>query len=289
MIDPVQKLYDALEADEVERVRSYRPSGQRFRASEAADCSRKIWYRLAGYIPAPRTVKLEMSAKSGNLHHDYVRHLLHAYGIELGGLKMNADGTVDEDPNVYQEYERDGVKFTVSGRSDGTIQIGCESVDGHATLEIKSVGFWSYDKMVKAGELGTAALQAYLLKNCKSYIYQGTVMAMLQDREYVYLMVVKRDSLEVGVFDATLSSRTGALSWKVDPELVEGLLKKFARIQKAVNAGTPPAPEYTEGSQECNQCSFLIYCHEARKRRERGLIPYVLYPIEGVYQEMNES
>ena len=287
-IDPVQFLYAEIEKNEIEKIKRFKRSPMRFRASEAADCSRKIWYRLTGHMPVPRSAFLELVSQSGNIHHDFVRHLLHLYGVKLHGLAMNEDGTVTEDPTIVREFEKNGQKFTVSGRSDGGIDVQIEDEATNAVLEIKSIGAWKYRYINEAFEKGPQEIYDYIHKNCKSYVYQGTVMALLQDKDYVYLLLVNRDNMTIGLFSETTGARHGGLQFKVDEELREQILSKFARIQKMVYDGTPPPPEFTQNSTECKQCDFMVYCHGARTRREKGIKPYVQFPVEGLFTEVPE-
>lgn len=288
-MDPVQKLYAEIEKGLVDDVRNYRKPPRRFRASEAADCSRKIWYRHSGYVPAPRTPFLELVSTSGNIHHDYVRQLLALYGVELTGLQMNADGTVTEDATIVRQFERGGVKFDVSGRSDGGVTVTIEDVDEDAVLEIKSVGGLQYKYINKAFARGPEAVYRYIHEKCRSYVYQGTTMALLQDKRYVYLLLVNRDMMEIGLFEAATGRRHGGLQWRVDEELQEQILRKFASVTKAVNRGVPPAPEFLPGSKECERCDFLVYCHQAIERKQRGIEPHVLYPVPGVINAPEEA
>jgi len=285
-MDPVQHLYNEITKDEIEKVRQFKKPVRRFRASEAADCARKVWYRLSGYMPTPRAASLELVAQSGNLHHDYVRQLLNLYGVQLVGLQMNEDGTVTEDANVVKEFERNGVRFTVSGRSDGGIVLD----SGEAVLEIKSVGNWSYQAINKAYTAGNEALKQYLLEKRKSYLWQGQVMALLQDKTegILYLLVVNRDNMAIGFGQSGTDEHTG-FATPIDNALQEQILLKFARIQKALNAKTPPAPDFNPGSTECGYCEFAVYCHEMRSRKERGIKPFINYPIPELFTEIEEN
>lgn len=280
--DPIWKVYEGLAAEAEQDVRHYRKGPRRFRASETADCRRKLWYRLAGFIPEPKEPWLSLVSDSGNFHHDYARQLMDHYGMGLTGVTFNLDGTQDEDPYAVREFLVDDTRFAISCRPDGFIDIG---LDEPAVLEIKSMTGYKHGKVEAAYKRGgNEAVLEYLREEKQSYIYQGTATAMIKEAKYVYLMLVDRNLNSLGLTTNRFGKpgtwtpldgeRVGGAVWQVEESDQEALLYKLADVTDALTEGEPPAPEYTASSNECKQCPFFVYCHGKKRNME--------YPIKGV-------
>ena len=123
--DPIEYLYEQMAEDGLNEVRSYSTPPKRFRASEAANCMRQIWYRLSGYRPAPRDAEGKMYGVAGDADHDITRQLFAHYGIELTGVKQEVDGVITETlyPRKQFEVEHGGkvYKIDIAARADGAI------------------------------------------------------------------------------------------------------------------------------------------------------------------------
>ncbi len=276
MTDPVSKVYEGLEAESLDEARNFTKPPVRIRASEAADCSRKIYYRITGHLPTPKTAWLKLIGMMGDIEHDVARQLLEHFGVLLDGVEKE----------VTKDYEVDGVSFSVVARADGYISIDdpAGSPDNlWALLEIKSMGGYAYKYLNDAFIAGgNDAVVERVRDKHKSYLQQCTVTAVLHDKQFIYLLVKDRSMSQLGLYDASNGRRAGGAIWKVDTELWEKLLKKFGKVAKAVKNGTPPRAEYADGSKECGQCDFYYLCHGAMNRKERGITPEVVYPIEGI-------
>ena len=168
--DPVWKVYQGLAADSEDAVRNFNRGAQRFRASEVADCRRKLYYRLGGFIPQPKPPWLELVADSGNIHHDYARQIGNHYGMGITGFTVEADGTQVEDRFASKVFEYDGTSFEMSCRADGYIPIEIPEVGTkNAVLEIKSMGQYPFQQAEGAFKKGPEALMALILKEHQNY------------------------------------------------------------------------------------------------------------------------
>ena len=276
-MDPIAKMYLARDEDAREEVRNYRKPSIRFRASELADCKRKIWYRLSGYIPTPRSGFKNDWSIDGDIHHDMVRQTMLHWGITLGGITQDEEtGETHENKYIVTEFEYDDVKFNVSSRQDGWIEH--EDYDGLIMMEIKSVGHWPHNYMVKAYEEGGAAgFVEYIKEKKPEYVYQMNAgMAMNKD-DHCYLVLKDRSNSHIGIHlnDGTV---VGGVVFDYDPVLMEKIKRRCVAVKRAVIAGKPPMPEFTAGSKQCGYCPYYYACHASFKRKKAGLTPTMVYP-----------
>ncbi len=281
--DPIEKLYAGLARDAEQEVFNYRKPPRRFRASEAADCRRKIWYRLAGFIPEPAPPWLSLVADSGNFHHDYSRKMANHYGVGFSGFTENAEGGLDEEPTTVAPVEYAGRSFDVSARADAGLDLGLRTL---ATVEIKSMSHFAYDKVSRAFQAGGEE-KALDTVNADSpyYIWQGNATALAKGLDFVYLLLVNRSSNRIGLFSGEtakphewkpLEGRRSGLVWEVETADKENVMAKFADIDAALEKGSPPQPDYADGATACNQCPFWYACWGAKKK------PKAEYPVPGV-------
>ncbi len=292
--DPVKKIYDTLDAEMLEEVIVFKKPPQHFRASEAGECGRRIWYRLSAYRPTPDKTFSKLLSMGGNYDHDVIRQLLKHSDAGIDGLVFLADGGIEE-PQIVKSFEVDGQKFDIVARADGYILLDAEVVGNSresvlALLEIKSVDGWTYkhmnDAFVNGGPEG--ALK-YIANARQKYIKQCTVTAKLHSKDWIYLLIRDRSMCQIGLYNAETGARTGGAIWQVDEEEWQRILNKFARISEALKEGKPPRAEYVDGSKECNYCPFYYACHAAKKRKERGITPDVYYPILGIGGDNGEA
>lgn len=254
-MDLVKLIYDGMqkEADvRAERVGSVK----RFRASEATQCSRRIWYRLSGYQPEPDPAWLRLVAEEGNILHDYVRQLLMHFDQEgvVGGIQVTEHGEVLEDDVLTLGVSMDGEDFVISGRPDGTLA-------GDTTLEIKTMGHWMFHHLNKAFvDGGFIGVLERLFEKHEGYMAQTMLTALLQGHTKCYLLVVNRSDMQVGLYNPMTGDRHPGAIFEIEDDLILKLMKKFARISKAVREGKPPLPPYLEGSEECSRCPFYKHC-----------------------------
>lgn len=276
--DPCEIIYDAIYDDERASVINHKMPARRIRASEIADCPRKIWYRLSGFVPLPRSAYLELTAQAGNIYHDYVRNLLLFYGVPLEGVSESASGSITENDNKEETRVVDGVETTLVARSDGWI--------GDAALEIKTAGLYKFKWMNEAFEKGgNAGALEYIQRKYPGYIWQGEASAHLNRKSKVYLLVVNRDNMQLGFYNPKTHERAG-LTWDVEPAKVEAIWRKAAAVTKAVASGEAPPQAYNDGSDECKYCPFYNYCHGASNRRRDGQQPVVVHPIPEVQAKL---
>jgi hypothetical protein len=279
--DPITKVYAGLAAEAEDSVRNYRRPARRFRASETADCRRKLWYRLAGFIPEPTQPWLSLVGDSGQFHHDYARHVGNHYGMGLTGFTEEG-GKQTEDPYVVRTFTYDGRTFDISARMDAGIDLG---FDTPAVVEIKSMSQFDFQAVQQAFVSGgEEKVMEKLTEDHPNYQWQGNTTAMVREWKYVYLWCVGRSNNSLGLSDAgfgkahewaPLAGRhVGGAVWEVEDKDRENILQKLADVDRTLEDGTPPPPDYTDGSKPCNQCAFWVYCHGKKKRAK--------YPIAGV-------
>jgi CRISPR/Cas system-associated exonuclease Cas4 (RecB family) len=275
-MDPIKKMYLARDEDGRHAIRRYRKPPLRFRASELSDCKRRLWYRLSGFLPAPRTGFQEDWSVDGDIHHDMVRQTMLHWGIEMRGITQeNAEGETVEDPYVTKEFTHDGTSFTISSRQDGWVY---HEDYGWLMTEIKSVGHWPHHYMVKAyDEGGAEGFRQYIAEKKPGYLYQMTAGMVLQDEERAYLLLKDRSNSHIGIHlpDGEV---VGGVVFEYDDEIWKRIQRRCVAVKRAVMAGEPPMPEHTPGSKECGYCPFYYLCHGADKRRKAGLEPAVVYP-----------
>lgn len=290
-MDPIKKLYQTMDAEAMDKVRQHRKPPTRFRPSEAADCVRKIWLRLNGQRPAPRTATSDMYGIKGDVDHDTTRQLLNHYSDPVLGVTYDEHGNGVEEMGIKTDFDIEvpsggSVRVLVSGRADGAMVIDGEEV----LLEIKGVGFYKYKwineawtdgyrpkGLGKALPGGDATVLRYLQEKRKDWIYQCQTMMALTGHKKCYLIIVDRSTGCIGLHNEKTGDRTGVML-DFDPELWEEIKKKFAYIKYKLNAGTMPAAEFASGSVECTYCPFFYACHGASQRRLQGKTPAILYP-----------
>lgn len=291
--DPVNLVYDKM-ADE-QLAKTHRNTSRHFRASEADRCKRQLWYRISQYRPAPNDGWLEHLGVQGDVDHDTARDIMRHYGASLDGLKFvrEEDGTlrVEELESHRKSFDVDGTEVTIACRADGMIDIGGllnelydgkYEGDGWALLEVKGMDGWSWkyanEAFIRGGMNG---VKSYIEEKKRSYVWQMTVTMKLTDKDHAYLLVKDRSMAQHGFHNPETGERIGGGVWKFDPELWQRILRRFATVQRAVESGEAPRPEFADGSKQCSQCPFYYLCHGAANRKARGMEPYVLYPVEG--------
>ena len=289
--DPVNRMYDRMAEEMLER--TLRTSSRYFRASEAGDCKRKLWYRISGYRPAPNDGWLKHLGIQGDVDHDVVRDMLLHYGAELEGLKFarEEDGSVsvEELEKVRETFDVDGTDVTIACRSDGSIHIRelldevfpDHGTDGLALLEVKGMdGFsWRWANKAFAAD-GMDGVKEYIEEK-KPYVWQMNTTMKLVGRPYAYLMVKDRSLSQSGFHNESNGERIGGGVWKFDPNLWKRTLNRMAIVRRAVDSGEPPRPDHAEGSKACKQCAWSYLCHGAEGRRRMGLEPAIVYPVPG--------
>jgi CRISPR/Cas system-associated exonuclease Cas4 (RecB family) len=301
-MDPIERIYKQRDELGREAARNYRIPTQRFRASELADCKRRMWYRRMGYVPAPDTgFKMDWSI-DGDLHHDVIRQIMLDGGVELAGITQNEDGTTDEDMFHKHTFEHDGLGLTVSTRQDGWVK---HDEHGWMLMEIKTVGHWKHkymhDAYVAGGHDGVLE---YLNEKYRSYIYQihaGLAIAKARGPKYLpfdpsekhtldlaYLIIKDRSNCHIGFHDDERGVLGGVLvpfnddTWNV-------VLNRMAAVQRKYAENVPPRPEYTSSSAPCSYCPYRYACHDAEKRRRKGQTPAIVYPDPAVGIEFCEE
>ena len=282
--DPILHTYDAMTENGLAEVRSYSTPPVRFRASEAADCVRKIYYRLAGQRPAPRDSVAKVYGVSGDADHDITRQLMAHYGVVITGITQEVDGQITETvyPRVQFPVEHAGktIMVDIIARADGEIM----TPRGKTLLEIKGTGFYRYDWLRKTYEKdGLAAANQRVKDKHASWYAQMQVTMALTGHTQTYLIVKDRASGTLGLYATDSNgkpipgSRTGQYI-DFDPEFFQNTLQRFAYVMRKLEDGEPPKPEFTAGSMECNYCPFLYMCHAAEQRRAAKQEPAVVYP-----------
>lgn len=303
-MDPIARMY--LNRDEAgrEKVRQQRNPARRFRASGLADCKRQEFYRQSGWLEKPRYGLDDDYGVDGDVHHDIVRQVMLANGVQLAGITQGADGSTEEDQFVVHDFDYEGRTITISTRQDGWIR---HEDYGWMLMEIKSVGHWPMHYMQKAyfegwtDELniehqpGHDTALAYLKEKKPEYIYQ--IMAGLaisrargvdklpfdsnekHTLDHAYLVIKDRSNCHIGYHDRDNGREMlGGIVVPWDEDLFNKILRRCYITKGKIVDGTPPIPEYPAGSKQCGYCPFKYACHDADKRRKAGLEPAVVYP-----------
>ena len=281
-MDPIKRMYLARDEDAREDIRGYRKPSIRFRASELGNCRRQQWYRLSGYLPAPRTGFSNDWSIDGDVHHDVVRQMMLQWDIKLGGITLDPEtGETVEAKYIVHEFEHDDCKFSVSSRQDGWIEH--EDYDNKLIMmEIKSVGHWVHHHMVKAYEEGgESGFKDYIAKKKPGFIYQMNIGMEMQGDEHCYLVLKDRSNCHTGIHlpDGTV---IGGVVFDKDPEIIEKVKRRCVAVKRAVMDAKPPMVEHTASANECGWCPFYYACHEKIKRAKAGLTPTMVYPDDTI-------
>jgi len=292
--DPIAHLYDQFDEQGLAEARGHKSPPLRFRASEAADCARAIWYRLTGKRPKPRDGRMAMYGVCGDLDHDATRQLLTHYGAPVEGIDYRTDGSMVENMYVRKEYEvpipgREGFTTTIEtvSRADGEM----DTPQGKRLVEIKGTGFYPYKWLNEAflsgyqdlsGRMWPAGHDAALArvkdKHPKWYAQMQVTMALSgYDDRGAYLIVKDRATGTLGLWNEDTGERTG-IYVPFEPDMHQEILDKFAHVKRAVRSGDIPVQGYPRKSKTCEYCDFRWACHGADERREKGLTPEHLYP-----------
>ncbi len=284
--DPVQLIYEDLDAQGLEQVRGHKRPVRRMRASEAANCARQIYYRLDGVRPAPREGKMNMYGICGDNDHDLSRALMKNVDVEIEGVTFADDGQQESETRikVYTTTGPDGnpIDVTFSSRADGILP---QTPRGRCLLEIKGMGMWAYKYLNEAyGKGGHDGALNYVFKKKRKYEWQMEVTMHLYDLEQAYLLVKERDSGTLGLHNQDTGERTGIYMPSTEERWNE-ILKHGAYVFYCLKIEEPPVKEYSAGSLECKQCPFKYTCHDKDERiakkaagQMRESEPDVVYP-----------
>lgn len=277
-MDPIKQMYANRDAVAREKAARHSRPPQRFRASEVHDCARKIYYRLSGYAPAPRYAIDDDYGIDGDMQHDVVRWLMSQWGVALQGLDVDENGKIKEQASRIKTFTVDDLAFDVTGRIDGEIKVG----DDWVLLEIKSVGYWPYKYMQDAFIAGgQEALTERIMSSSASagYIDQMHVCMAIYGMRKGYLLIKDRSGCKTGVHNTKTGDCVGGMVVEWDEDRWQTILKRLHMIRVKVNTGVPPLAGFPPGSDDCKlRCPFVYLCHDADKRRQRGLEPAVVYP-----------
>jgi len=280
-MDPTQILYKYMAAQHRTKVLSkphntetWRYSERpplRFRASEAGSCPRRLFYRLVGCVPTPDPPGLQLAQIVGNVMQDVVRNLLMEAGIEMGGLEVQADKSIEETLDTIVERDVGGTVIKISSRADGTITID----DAVHLYEFKTVKgraiYWFQQECNKTGHDG---LVARLEKKTPYYWdqVQLTMEVFGLRRGYFHTFDKAESVLGFALPDKT---RTG-IRVDYDGDCVDRILQNFVVAQKAVLADEAPSLRDCppDGSLPCGFCPFYYQCHQMLIRKK------IEYPLE---------
>lgn len=278
--DPTQRLYEGLaaeaRADVLKRAhdtktwRYRRRPPLRFRASEAGNCPRQLFYRLMGCVPAPDKPSLKLKQLEGNLAQDVVRQLYLKHGVEMGGIEVERSGTVRETLDKVSEFEVSGERIKVSARADGEF----DTPYGHALFEFKTATGnsmrWLQTALDRGGKEG---LLDRIHKKHPYYVNQIQITMAVFGRSLTYLQFKNKDTTDYGFVDSA-GNRCGVYIL-YDQNRVDELLGSFAHAQKCVATGNPPdiALCPLDGSRECDWCPFYYRCYGAMNNGGKVVYP----------------
>jgi len=277
--DPIQHVYDRIQEDMYNEVRQYKRPLEHFRASEAGDCWRAVYYRLAGYRPAPKSPKSFLYGTGGDVDHNLIRQMLSHYGIELRGITFEADGSVKEHIHYKQTLPTKHGEITVSFRSDGEIH----TPHGWTHLEIKGKGknavYWMNQAYQQGGH---DAAVARLLDKYRGDYWQCQIGMKLTGHKHAYLLWKDRDSENLGLHrdnDMMQDIEVTGIYLDFDEEAWQQIVDRFTYIKGCLEKREPPSTEYPAGSDACKKwCRYWYLCHGADQRKRKGMEPSILYP-----------
>lgn len=251
-MDPVRQMYDHLQTViDKQYAKPYIPP-IRFRASEAGDCPRKIWYRLRGEQPKPISPFVKILTENGDVHHDLVRWRMREAGVELFDLDFDEDtGKVVETNHGVKTVIHKDTPIKISWRADGGVVIdGIKHV-----LEIKTLDGFSYSYMEKA--YNTGDIVEYLRNHIKyrKFFLQAAVTAHLSGHTHIYLVIEDR-----GLGKTGFNEQNEELAYELKQEDVDEALDNFAFVLQQLELGEPPIHPYTKSSKPCQHCPFRAKC-----------------------------
>lgn len=283
--DPIQRVYEGLAADsradalskphDTETWRYKKRPPLRFRASESGGCPRRLYYRLVGCVPQPESASLKLKQLEGNVAQDVVRQLFLKYGIELGGIRVEPDGSIVETLDGAKTFEVERgdrtVTVRVSARADGSI----DTPRGLALLfEFKTITTNSVRWLQVAFDQGGEPKALERIHN-KSPWYENQVQITMAvfDGELTYFGHKNKDTTDYGLALPN-GERTG-LYIAYDREIVDGILREFALVSDAIEAGTPPDLSLCplDGSRDCGWCPFYYQCYGVAKNDGKVVYP----------------
>lgn len=280
--DPIRAAYVAQEEQNLAQLLRTRIPPQRFTASELGHCKRRIWYRHAGYIPSIFTARGSDYGRDGNMHHDLVRtFMVDMGGAHLEEVSRGPSGLLDTEcfaKDVTVQHK--GLSLTFHARVDGVIKLGRSKL----VLEIKSVSnkdYYEYNN-TWTRTVDPDAMLSLLYERNIDYVYQTHVGMFATKLKQAYVVLKGRDNACTGFHsqrDPALILGGITVPWKKETWTV--ILNRAALVQKALNEGSPPRPEFLKSSKQCKYCSFLHLCHDAEKRRKRGVTPFEVHPQLG--------
>lgn len=288
-VDPIKQWYAKRERDLIANLKkNYKRPRANFVASELSACRLATWFRLMGYIPCARNPRGEDYGNDGNLHHDSVRNQMREGGMEIGDVTFNKDGTVEETGVYILNITHKGIKFNISMRLDGTLRLG---VLKH-TLEIKSLGYWKYKPIQKVWEdtESEAAVLGWLMKNRVDMIYQVHANMVATKLKQSYLVFKDRSDCAIGLHSSkNPKAITGGVVVPFSPTLWKGVLDKLAFIQRHIDSGVQPDPDFLEEVTACKYCNYHHLCHGAEKRRKKKLEPAIWHPQLGAKIHLDDN
>lgn len=256
--DPVARVYDYLRHEcQREHDNYYTPKPKRFRASEAGDCPRKMYYRLSGEKPdAPFSTFGKIITHDGDVGHDIVRWQMRMAGVEMFDLDFNEEtGEIVETNAKVVPVEWGGQNFEVTYRADGGVVI-----DGVPhSLEIKTIDGFSYKYLEQAYEQGR--LWEYMNSEKKGYnkyrkyFLQSAVTATLSGLSHVYLVIKNRSLGQIGFHE-----ENAVLQFEVNPDDYKEAMDGFAMVAEALDKKEIPMAVYSEKSKPCSLCQFKKKC-----------------------------
>lgn len=272
-MDPVRKIYLERERVLCEQIKQYSaPTPFRFRASELGNCYLRMWFRLAGYIPAARDPRGDDYGRDGDLHHDQVRKFLREAGVKLSGVKFKKDGTVEETAaHVIPVQTRHG-QVEISMRLDGFIYIGNKKY----VLEIKSVGEGKLRYLLRSWEESgdPTCVAVHIAENQLGYHYQSHACMKGAKVPRTYLLFKDRSGCAVGLHSKKDKHQIiGGPTLEFNKLVWDTITRKLGTLRKALDDETPPAPTHTVHSQvaECKYyCEFAHLCYVGERRKRQG-------------------
>jgi hypothetical protein len=271
--DPIAKLYEFLRLKGIDDLKNWAPPHHHYWASESGGCLRRVYYRLSGLKPLPETPEDMLLSMDGDVHHDIVRQLFDQAGIEQRAIVFEESGSVKE-TGQRKTYHFEGYDIEVSGRCDGEIA----TPRGWAVHEIKSIWFYGYkyyqDDYKKGG--ADAVLERIEKKN-GAWVPQAQFMMDMRELDTWYLTLKDRNFGGIG-FER--EGRRVGVYLDRDPKVLDTALADLVTVEKALEGSTDPPPQrFLAGDWKCKSCRWRYACHDADARRDRGLVPDVVYPV----------
>ena len=199
-------------------------------------CARKLYYYRAAWDKAePTDDGLQGVFETGNILEPVIERIISEVGAASTPQWRIIGSQMPTGDNLLQKYQ-------ISGTVDGFLQVRVD--DRWVTLGVVDIKTMSGNVFARVTDYESLGRFSWTRK------YRGQVMlySLAHNHEWCFLLLVNKNNL----FDMRL------ISFPVDLEYCEGLLKKAELVNNAIDANTPP--DGVNDPDICPRCPFYSYC-----------------------------